>query len=194
MKGLQFAAHYTLSFNKSDDDGERIVNSTYHQNPFDFSRDYNWSALDARHQISGYAIYQAPWGIELSTLFRYRSGLPIDASTGEDTSELQVGNLTNRPLQQPGVFFLRNAFRNRDYKTVDFRLLKDFRLRDSVRLQFSGEMFNLFNTETWPSSHQRCTPAIPRSSMASESCPMASGLLWIHVSCAYGSQVDHMIL
>ena len=110
MKALQFAAHYTLSFNKSDDDGDRIVNSTYHQNPFDFSRDYNWSTLDARHQISGYAMYQAPWGIELSTLFRYRSGLPIDASTGEDTSELQVGNLTNRPLERPGVFFLAQRF------------------------------------------------------------------------------------
>src|SRR5205085_8660384 len=43
-KRVRLAAHYTLSFNKSDDDNEGdIVNITY-PNPYDFSREYNWSA------------------------------------------------------------------------------------------------------------------------------------------------------
>jgi len=40
----------------------------------------NWSVLDARHQLGGYAVYQGPWGIELTGLFKYRSGTPLDAT------------------------------------------------------------------------------------------------------------------
>jgi hypothetical protein len=140
---LQFAFSYTLSYNKSDDDNERNATGALYQNPFDMRREYNWSVLDTRHAIGAYAVYQAPLGIELAGLFRYRSALPFDPTTGGDTSELTTG--TNRPLEAPGVVFLRNSFRNRDYKAVDLRLLKNFRITEGTRLQFSCEMFNLFN-------------------------------------------------
>lgn len=41
---LQLAAHYTLSYNKSNDDNEGNINSIAYQNPFNFSRDYNRSS------------------------------------------------------------------------------------------------------------------------------------------------------
>jgi hypothetical protein len=47
------AAHYTISFNRSDDDNERQLTGITYQNPYDFSREYNWSAIDARHQAAG---------------------------------------------------------------------------------------------------------------------------------------------
>jgi outer membrane receptor for ferrienterochelin and colicin len=144
LRRLHFAAHYTLSYNKSDADSLSLTTTTY-QNPFNFHREYNWSDLDARHQLGGYAIYQAPRGIELAGLFHFRSGLPIDASTGQDSSELLTGNAGNRPMQQPGIPFLRNAFRNLDFKSVDLRVLKSYSLREATRLQLSCELFNLFN-------------------------------------------------
>lgn len=142
---LQLATSYTLSYNKSDDDNERSSGGTTYQNPFDLRREFNWSALDARHQFGGYTVWQGPLGIELSGLFRWRSALPIDPTTGADTSELLAGSTGNRPLEAPGVPFLRNSFRNRDFKAVDARFLKNFRITERSRLQFSCEMFNLFN-------------------------------------------------
>ena len=142
---VELAANYTLGFNKSDADLERSITGTTYQNPYDLAREYNWSALDARHTASGYLLYRGPWGFDLTSLFRYRSGLPIDATTGADTSELLSGAQGNRPLERPGQPFARNAFRNLDYKTVDMRLLKSFAVSESVRVQFSAEAFNLFN-------------------------------------------------
>ncbi|MCU1325226.1 MAG: hypothetical protein JWN34_596 [Bryobacterales bacterium] len=39
-KNVQLSAHYTLSYNKSDDDNERQPNEISYQNPFDFRPDY----------------------------------------------------------------------------------------------------------------------------------------------------------
>jgi hypothetical protein len=141
----QFAASYTLSYNKSDDDNERTSGGTLYLNPFDLSREFNWSNLDARHQFGGYTVYQAPLGIELTGLFRWRSGLPFDPTTGADTSEFLGGSAGNRPMEAPGVPMLRNSFRNRDFKTVDARFLKNFRVTENSKLQFSCEMFNVFS-------------------------------------------------
>jgi hypothetical protein len=141
----ELAATYTLSYNKSNDDGERILSGINYGNPFDLSREYNWSALDARHLASGYVLFHAPMGFDLSAVVRLRSGLPIDATTGSDSAELLAGSAGNRPLERPGVPIYRNAFRNRGFKSVDFRMLKTLVQRESLRIQFSGELFNMFN-------------------------------------------------
>jgi hypothetical protein len=142
---VQAAVNYTLSYNKSDDDSERALTGLTYGNPFDFSREYNWSALDARHLASGYVLIRAPYGFDVTSLFRYRSGLPIDPTTGSDSAELLSGSTGNRPYERPGLPFLRNSFRNQDYKTVDVRLLKTVVQKENIRVQLSGEVFNVFN-------------------------------------------------
>jgi hypothetical protein len=147
LKSLQLSAHYTLSYNKSDDDNERQVNEISYQNPFDFSRDYSWSNFDARHQASAYGVWQAPLGVELGAQFQYRSGLPFDATTGADTSELLTPNFGNRPLVRPGVYMPRNFYRNSGLNTIDLHIGKNLRLKESgAGVQFYGEIFNVFNT------------------------------------------------
>jgi hypothetical protein len=145
VRRIQLGAHYTLSFNKSDDDNERLLTGTTYQNPYDFSREYNWSAIDARHQAAGYAVWQGPAGVTLSGLFHFRSGLPLDASTGGDTSELLSGNLGNRPMLLPGLPMLRDAFRNRSFRSVDLRVAKQILRKESVRMELTGDLFNAFN-------------------------------------------------
>jgi hypothetical protein len=142
---VEAAANYTLSYNRSDDDSERALTGITYGNPFDFSREYNWSALDARHVASGYVLVRAPFGLDITSLFRYRSAFPVDPTTGEDSAELLSGSTGNRPYERPGLPFLRNSFRNRDYKTVDVRLLKNIVQTESVRVQLSGEVFNVLN-------------------------------------------------
>jgi hypothetical protein len=145
LNRIEFIAHYLLSYTRSDDDLEWPFTSTTYQNPFNLSREWGWSSLDARHQGSGYVVYHAPKGFEITGLFHARSGLPIDATTGGDTSELLAGNTGNPPLERPGIPFARNAFRNLGYRTIDIRLLKSFQVREAAKLQLSAEMFNLFN-------------------------------------------------
>jgi hypothetical protein len=142
---VQAQANYTLAWNKSDDDSERALSGIVYGNPFDFSREYNWSALDTRHLASGYILVRAPLGMDVSSVFRYRSGQPVDPTTGADSAELLSGSAGNRPYERPGLPFLRNSFRNRDFKTVDVRLLKTFVQKENFRIQFSGEVFNVFN-------------------------------------------------
>ena len=143
---FEAAANYTLGFNKSDDCSERAITGTVYQNPFDLRREYNWSSLDVRHMATGYWLWRAPAGVELASLFRFRSGMPIDATTGSDTSELLSGSQGNRPLERPGVPFLRNAFRNEAYHSIDLRALKSFPMNERATFQLSAEAFNILNT------------------------------------------------
>lgn len=143
---LQFGANYTWSQTYSDDDNERDAGGASSSDTYNFRPDYNYSNLDARHQFNSYALYRLPWGFEVSGIFRVRSGLPLNASTGGDTNE-DLFN-TDRPYSAPGVVFLRNSYRNRSVVlNNDLRVLKSFNFSESVRLQLSAEIFNLFNLD-----------------------------------------------
>ncbi len=140
---LQFGAFYTVSQAYSYDDNERDATGVRYENSFNLAPEYGYSDLDRRHQLTGYALASLPWGIELSSTFRAVSGAPIDPRTGADTNEDLGG--ADRAYRAPGVPYQRNSFRNRGFRTVDFRFLKSFPIRERARLQFSCEMFNLFN-------------------------------------------------
>lgn len=139
----QFSAFYTLSRSLSDDDNERDAGGVGAMDPFDFSSEYNYSRLDARHLFVANPVFFLPLGFEVSSALRFRSGRPIDARFGSDAN----GDLVNidRPYSAPGVPFKRNAFRNLARYDVDFRVQKGFSFGDSARLIFSAEFFNLPN-------------------------------------------------
>jgi hypothetical protein len=142
---LQLGANYTLSYNKSNDDNEGDNVFISYPNPFDFSREYNWSSIDARHQAAGFATWRGPKGVDVTGLFHFRSGLPIDASTGADTSELLGGNVGSRPQERPGLFMIRNGFRNRSFKTIDLRIGKSVSWKERARVEAYCDLFNAFN-------------------------------------------------
>jgi len=140
---LQFGAFYTASQTYSYDDNERDASGVRYENSFNLAPEYGYSDLDMRHQFTGYAVASLIWGIEVSSTFRATSGRPIDPRTGADSNEDLGG--ADRAYKAPGVPYQRNSFRNRGYRTVDFRFLKNFTIRERVRLQFSCEMFNMFD-------------------------------------------------
>ncbi|MBX9601540.1 MAG: TonB-dependent receptor [Bryobacteraceae bacterium] len=152
-KKMQFQANYTLGWNFSDDDNERTATSLFYQNAYDLRQEYSFARLDTRHNFASNVVYQLPWGFSVSAIYRYQSGRPFDASTGADSNgdrnifrpSAAVPQTSDRPFSAPGVSFARNSFRNRDFQTFDFRLLKDFAFGERVRLQFSAEAFNLFD-------------------------------------------------
>jgi hypothetical protein len=134
---------YTLSQAYSDDDNERTAGGFIYNNAYNFQQEYGYSDFDRRHQVAGYAVAFLPLGIEASATGFVRSGSPIDPLVGSDVN----GDASNydRAYQAVGVPFARNSFRNYAVKNVNFRFLKDFVIKEGMRLQFSTELFNMFN-------------------------------------------------
>lgn len=140
---FQFGGNYTVAGAYSDDDNERSSGGYVYDNPFNLKADYGFANLDIRHQVAGFGLVQLPWGIELSTTARFRTGTPIDPLAGSDLNA--DSSNSDRAYSAVGVEMKRNSFRNLGFKDVDVRFLKSFKLGERVRLQFSTEMFNLFN-------------------------------------------------
>lgn len=142
---VQFGAFYTAGENFSDDDTERDATGYNYENAFNFAPEWSYSRLDIRHDFTANAVTFLPWGIQASGIFRARTGLPWNPITGADTNG--DGSTTDRPYQAVGVPFARNSFRNRNFRNVDMRILKDINFSESAKLQFSAEFFNLFDFE-----------------------------------------------
>lgn len=144
-KKLQFQAFYTLAQNYSDDDSERDAGGFQYVNSFNLKPEYYFSNLDIRHNFTGNASYELPFGFTISGIVRNRSGLPLSPRTNNDENRDNVFN--DRPYRGPNDPFPRNYFRNRGFGTTDMRLLKTFTIKERVRIQFSVEAFNIFNLD-----------------------------------------------
>ncbi|PWU01363.1 MAG: hypothetical protein C5B51_22890 [Terriglobia bacterium] len=144
-KRIQLGAQYTVAQAYSDDDNERTATCCNYDDPAHFKPEYGYSNLDIRNQFAGYAVYNMPWGLHLSGNVNASGGQPIDALAGADVNGTGSGSSNQRAFQSVGKEFPRNYFRNRGFKTVNLRVLKDFKFHERYTLQLSAEMFNLFN-------------------------------------------------
>ena len=139
----QLNAYYTLSSSKSDDDNERDSGGVAYANPYDLRGEYGPSRLDRTHQFVANPVIFVPYGFEVSSAIRLRSGTPLNTYIGTDANGDSVFN--DRPVLVPGVELTRNYFRNRAVYDVDMRVQKGFKFDETKRLVFSAEFFNVLN-------------------------------------------------
>ncbi len=165
----QVDAFYTLSKSLDDDSTERNASFAEYENTYNLAPEYNFSRQDRRHRFTFNAVFNMPLGFQFSTVGRFTSGQPIDVivngviapngsgltnaqyaalvtlsgSTSGDLNQ-DVGNFNDRPYVAPGVPLKRNSYRNYGSKNVDFRIQRDFRIKDRLRVSPSFEMFNAF--------------------------------------------------
>ena len=99
---------------------------------------------DARHRVTLSGVYQGPWGINASGMFRYRSALPFTLYTTND-----LNRDGNRLDLLPGGSV--NTERGDAFSQLDVRLSKRFAF-GPVGLELIAEMFNVFNEEN-PAGH-----------------------------------------
>jgi hypothetical protein len=144
-KRIQFGAQYTVAQSYSDDDNERTATCCQYDNPANFKAEYGYSNIDIRNQFASYAVYNLPWGVRLSGNFNASGGQPIDPLAGADINGSGSGSSNQRAFQAVGKEFPRNYFRNLGFKTVNLRVMKDFKFHERYTVQLSVEMFNLFN-------------------------------------------------
>lgn len=143
-KRLQLQAFYTLSYNYSDDDNERLASGFDHDNEFNLAPEYYFSRLDARHLFQYNTIVDLWGGFTVSSLARFRSSRPMEALVGSDLNG-DNNSFGDRAFVAPGVSFKRNSFRDRRIYNVDLRVAKDFRITERKRLKVTADFFNLFN-------------------------------------------------
>jgi len=141
----QFQAYYTLGWSYSSDDNERSAGGFNYENSFNLIPEYSFAELDIRHQLLFNTVVDLPWGFNVSSLGKFRTGRPLDASSGLSDPNGDRGG-PDRPFSAPGVPFKRNAFRNRADYNLDLRVGKRFPLpKEGLSLDLTADFFNIFN-------------------------------------------------
>jgi outer membrane receptor protein involved in Fe transport len=114
---------------------------------------------DARHKITLSAIIQAPWGITVSPIYRYRSALPMHIWYGYDNNADGVSNdlyptaYQYESIDSNGVPSFKeigpcetvNCGRGAPLSLLNLRVAKAIRIRTGMNVELFGEVFNLFN-------------------------------------------------
>jgi len=135
-KGWAFELSYTLSDSKSmTEQGEFDLPHSYE--PDGWEKQYGPTDNDARHRLAINAIFDLPFGIQMSGIFYYRSATPYTAYEGYDVNK--DGLLDDYVGDE-----YRNSRRGFDQSYFNARLSKFVNI-DRLRFQFFAELFNVFN-------------------------------------------------
>ncbi len=169
-KGVEFTANYTLS--KTVDGGQVAGNSgtfngtDYSIDPYNRKLEYALSDLDQRHRFVANALYTPQFtkklngpaklildGFNFSMIVTAASGFPItpflnmsSVSGGIDGGP--TGGVVNNSGTGNGgraPWLVRNPYTGPNFKTVDFRVGREFKVWEKVRFNIMAEAFNLFN-------------------------------------------------
>jgi len=184
-KGLSFVANYTFSKGLDNESVEAQLTVT-NPNPFDPRFNYGRSDLDTTHNFSFWTVYNLPalhdapgflraafGGWQTTGIWSWRSGLPINVTSGTDRSLSGVGLdradiigdpylSSDRPRSQllnawfntaafqqaaPGTFGTspRNVLRAPGFFNLDWSVAKSFRISERFSTQLRGDFFNLLN-------------------------------------------------
>ena len=161
--GLSFSAWYSLSSAKSTtgngSDELNVQNIQNHLDPYADVQTGPSGRTDARHRVSLSAVWQAPWGITVAPVFRFRSALPVATIEGIDLNANNVANEIpstayafdgfndddTTKVKEIGPCETINCSRGASQSAFNLRVSKGFPLGGRVRIEAIAEVFNLFN-------------------------------------------------
>ena len=163
--GLDLSASYTLGKAESIvGTANDELDANYIQDATNPTADVNYgptARTDARHRVSVSAVIQAPWGIQVSPFFIFRSALPIQTFEGRDLNG--DGNLNDiaaaayrftglnddgsATFEENGACETVNCSRGAAQSQFNLRVSKGFRLVGNARVEAIVEVFNLFNAK-----------------------------------------------
>jgi hypothetical protein len=133
----QFEAHYVYSSAINS-----ITDDHHGSNPNEWNdvvrAERARSDFHQRHRFVAHGTAVLPWNAQLSMVATLASGLPVNPLTGVDNN----GDTTN--FDRP-VGFSRNTFQAPGQTSLDVSLAKSLTVKDTSRLEFRVEVFNLFN-------------------------------------------------
>ena len=161
--GLQLSGWYALQSAKSTaGNGSDELNTQNILNHLDPYADVQFGPsgrTDARHRFSISAIWEAPYGVQIAPIIRFRSALPVAMTQGLDLNANGVNNEIpdrafafdgfddsgNPVLKDIGACETVNCGRGAKQSQVSLRVSRGFALFGRARVTAIAEIFNLFN-------------------------------------------------
>ena len=154
-----YLVSYTLA--KTTDNGNATLTDFY--NP---GIEFGAGSTDRRHALVGSGAVLLPWDVTLGAVWTLRSSMPFSARAGRDlnsdsaTTDYVPGTTRNQGNRGLDLGFV-NAWRatnglapiaaaqidSNRYNSLDVRLSKSFALASSHKIEFIGQVFNLFGTD-----------------------------------------------
>ncbi|HEY2548391.1 MAG TPA: TonB-dependent receptor [Candidatus Acidoferrum sp.] len=108
------------------------------------------SDLALNHTFLMHGIWQLPWKVEFSGIFRAQSGFHYSVSPFSGGSDFDGDGLFNGAglnFDGQGALYARNAQTAPPFVNLDMRLAKRFNIGERVKAQVLFEMFNLLNRD-----------------------------------------------
>ena len=144
---ITFETHYTLAFDRSDDDNERDPFTLRYANAGNLAPEYGWSDRDRRHQVSGYLLATLPGEVQLNNVVRYLSASPVSEQCAN--RGMRVAQPSDR-ICADGTILTRNTLRRDNaFFTWDVRISRRFALRNGAVIEPILEAFNLTNADNF---------------------------------------------
>ena len=153
---FQFAANYTLSFDKSDDDNERDPFTFRYARADNLAPEYNWSDRDQRHRFNAWALVKLPGEIFMNNRVSYYSAQPTSASCGPSPLSPfapPAGQRATSPADRncaDGSVLTRNTLRKDNaFFSWDVRLSRPINTGRQGQAELIIEVFNVTNTDNF---------------------------------------------
>jgi hypothetical protein len=167
--GVEFLLNYTLS--RAIDGGQTsgqfgtFFGTDVVFDPYNKKAEYGTSDMDQRHRFVGSVVYSRPFnriankparlllnGFNFAAIVTIASGQPLSEYTSSYPSGGVDGGFTGAEIGTPAFatggrvpFLPRNNYYLPNLYNTDFRIAREFRVRERYRLALVGEAFNLFN-------------------------------------------------
>ncbi len=159
--GLQLSAWYSLSrsLSTTGNSGDELdlINIQNSADPFNDVQLGPSRRSDARHRVTVSAIANLPGGFQVSPIWRYHSGFPVNIIEGVDLNNDGVLNDIparayafdgiGKPPKDIGECKTINCGRGASFSQLNLRVTKGFTVAGHLRAEAIGEVFNLFNAK-----------------------------------------------
>ena len=130
---ITFETHYTLAYDRSDDDNERDPFTLRYADASNLAPEYGWSDRDRRHQVSGYLLVDLPGGVHLNNVARYLSASPVSEQCAN--RGVRAAQPSDR-ICADGTILARNTLRRDNaFFTWDVRVSRRFTLRSGTVIE-----------------------------------------------------------
>jgi hypothetical protein len=160
-RGVQVSAWYSISrsLSTTGNSGDELdlINIQNSADPFNDVQMGPSRRSDSRHRATVSAIFSLPAGFQVSPIWRYRSGLPVNIVDGVVLNNDGVNqDIPSRAFAYDGVGNAPkdigpcetiNCGRGASLSQVNLRVSKGFGLPGGTRLEAVAEVFNLFNSK-----------------------------------------------